>query len=103
MLPVAKRIITVWVCVVALPPLEAMMGIDLLSVVSLAMESSNSEITDAAAIAVPRFTISHGRRLRAVTMAGANKSSEESTPAAADWRQATSSMTVSRMSSMVIR
>ena len=94
---------TVWVCVVALPPMLATMGMRMASTVSWAMLFSNMAMTAAAAMAVPRLMTNHGRRWRVVCKVGANKSSLSSNPTARAPRRALSLITTSSTSSMVMR
>ena len=59
----SPRTITVSVCVAALPPMPATIGMKTASAVTRLIVPSNSATTDAATNAVTRLTPSHGRRL----------------------------------------
>ena len=66
----SPRTITVSVCVAALPPMPATIGMKTASAVTRLIVPSNSATTDAATNAVTRLTPSHGNRLRSASNGG---------------------------------
>ena len=62
----SARTATVMVCVAALPPIEATIGISTASATICSMVASNSLMTEDASSAVPRLMNSHRKRLRTV-------------------------------------
>ena len=75
------RMITVRVCVAALPPIPATMGMNTASPIHAPIVSWKMPTTAAARNAVARLTISHGIRLRSDSLAGVNTRSSLDTPA----------------------
>ena len=66
----AEMTTTVSVCVAALPPMPATIGMNTASAVTCSMVPSKSATTDAATNAVTRLIASHGRRFRSDSAAG---------------------------------
>src|SRR3546814_20128178 len=74
----SARTATVRVCVAALPPIEATIGMSTASATTASMVASNSEMTVAARNAVQMFTASQVTRERAVAKAARSRASLKS-------------------------
>ena len=97
------RVIMVRDCVPATPPMLGTMGIRIASRTILSRAVSKISTTDAARNAVAKLTPSHMALFLALLVAGENKSSSSSRPAALISECSASSLITSTTSSIVIR
>ena len=95
------RTVTVSAWVPALPPIDATIGISTASATNARIVSVNCEITVAARIAAPRFTVSQTNRPRAISRTPSDSSSSP-TPASSRMSSSASSSSASIASSMVM-
>ena len=96
------RTMTVSVCVAALPPIPATMGMNTASAVICEIVPSNNLTTEAAMNAVNRFTISHGSRFLSDSRAGVKTRSSPARPANRYRSSVASSLMTSMTSSTVM-
>ena len=90
------RTTTVAVCVVAMPPIEATIGMKTARVARVWIEDSKSPMTDAASTAVPRLISRQRLRLGKTARGGSRTVSSPATPP----RRWMSSVASSRMTSI---
>ncbi len=97
------RMMSVTVCVPAMPPMLATTGIRTASATTFSIVASNRPTTHEASSAVNRLMPSQSARRRALLRTPANTSSSSSRPAAASAGCSACSRTTSTTSSMVMR
>jgi hypothetical protein len=96
------RTVTVMVCVPALPPIEATIGISTARATIFSKASSNRLMTVDARTAVTILANSQGKRLRAVSSTSSDNSSSEWTPPRAFKSSSASSSMTSTTSSIMM-